>query len=209
MPKTSVRLLIFSLMFAAPAIAQSNWLHPSDREYKYAIDTVFGQARVARDSTRALEFIQRLPDGTNSYISVRPPLACADLHAEAQRQRFGRAPTVDEVEKVCDGQPLIAVRYFSMSAELDRSLVIEHGDQKIKPFRSFYDEAHPIIAIDDSIGSKQVQYAFVDLYFVVPDAAWDDDVTFVTGDVKGEQSILTFNFSSQVENERLIDSASR
>ena len=209
MTRTSVRLLILSLLFASPAMGQSSWLHPSDREYQYAIDTAFGQNKIGGDDTQALEFIRRLPDGTNSYVSVRPPLACASLHAVAQKGEPGSAPTVDEVKRVCDGQLLVAVRYFFAPLELDRSLVIEHGDQEIKPFHSFYDHAHPIVAVDQSAGSEEVAYAYLDLYVVAPDAAWDDDVKFVTADVNGEPSMLTFNFSSQVENERQIDSASR
>src|SRR5580692_6906797 len=99
MARIPVRLLIFGLLFTSPAVAQSSWLHPSDREYQYAIDSAFGKAEVRRDDAQALEFIQRLPDGTNSYISVRPPLACASLNAEAQRRDLGRAPSVDEVKE--------------------------------------------------------------------------------------------------------------
>jgi hypothetical protein len=209
MARIPVRLLIFGLLFTSPAVAQSSWLHPSDREYQYAIDSAFGKAEVRRDDAQALEFIQRLPDGTNSYISVRPPLACASLNAEAQRRDLGRAPSVDEVKEACDGQLLVAVRYFSALSELDRSLVIQHRDQEIKPSRSFYDHAHPATAIDESTEAKQVQYSYLDLHFVVPNAAWDDDVTFVATGVNGEQSALTFNFTSQVENEQQIDSASR
>lgn len=208
MARIPVRLLIFGLLCTSPALAQSTWLHPSDREYQYAIDGAFGKGEAGRDYAQALEFIRRLPDGTNSYISVRPPLACADVNAEAQRRELGRAPTVDEVKEVCDGQLLVAVRYFSTLAELERSLIIEHRDQEIKPSRSFYDHAHAVAA-DDSIEAKQVQYAYLDLYFVVPDAAWDDEVTFVTGGVNGQQKALTFDFTSQVENEQQIDSASR
>jgi hypothetical protein len=210
MVRTQVQLLILSLLFASPAIAQSSWLHPSDREYQYAIDSAFGRNAVARDNVEALEFIRRLPDGTNSYISVRPPLACANLHAQTQRQERGRAPTADEVKEVCDGQLLVAVRYFSAASDGDRPFAIEHGDQEIKPFRSSYDRAPSIITIIDvSAKSEQVGYAYLDLHFVVPDAAWDDDVRFVTADVNGEQSTLTFNFLSQVENEQKIDDASR
>ena len=209
MARIPVRLLILGLLFTSPAVAQSSWLHPSDREYQYAIDSAFGKPEAGSDYAQGLEFIRRLPDGTNSYISVRPPLACANLNAEAQRRELGRAPTVDEVKEVCDGQLLVAVRYFSALSDLDRSLVIEHGDQEIKPSRSFYDNAHPATAINDSPGAKQVQYAYLDLYFVLPDAAWDDDVTFVTSGVNSEQSALTVNFTSQVENEQQIDSASR
>ena len=209
MARTPARLLLFSLLFASPVMAQSSWLHPSDREYQYAIDAVFKQAEAARDDTRTLEFIRRLPDGANSYVSVRPPLACANLHAEERRQGSRRAPTVDEVKTMCDGQLLVAVRYFFAPLELDRSLVIQHGDHEIKPSHSFYDHAHPIVAVDQSIGSEEVAYAYLDLYVVAPDAAWDDDVKFLTANVNGEPSMLTFNFSSQVENEQRIDSASR
>src|SRR5262249_25747960 len=128
--------------------APSSWLHPSDREYQYAIDSVFGQADGGRDRAQTLEFIRRLTDDTNSYLSVRPPLACANLQAEAQKRELAPAPTVAEVKKVCDGQLLVAVRYFSAPLELDRSLIIQHGEQQIKPSRSFYDQAHAIIAVD-------------------------------------------------------------
>jgi hypothetical protein len=190
-------------------MAQSSWLHPSDREYQYAIDSASAEPKVTTDDAEALEFIRTLSDETNSYVSVRPPLACANLHAETQKQQFALAPTVDEVKKECDGQLLVAVRYFFAPLELDRSLVIEHGDHHFKPSHSSYDSAHPIIAVDDAIDSAPSEYAYLDLHVVVPDAAWDDDVMFVAADVNGQPAMLTFNFSSQVKNEQQIDSASR
>jgi hypothetical protein len=186
MARIPVRLLIFGLLSTSPALAQSSRLHPSDREYQYAIDSASGKARVGRGNAQALAFIGRLPDGTNSYISVRPPPACANLSAEVQRRELRHAPTVDDVKEVCDGQLLVAVRYFSALSELDRSFVIERRDQEIKPSRSFYDHAHPVAAIYDSIEAEQARYAYLDLHFVVLEAAWDDDVTFVTTDVNGE-----------------------
>jgi hypothetical protein len=112
MVRIPVRLLILSLLFASPAVAQSSWLHPSDREYQYAIDGVFEQTEVRRDDTQPLEFIKRLTDGSDSYISVRPPLACANLQTQEQIQEFRLAPTVDKVKKACDGQLLVTVRHF-------------------------------------------------------------------------------------------------
>jgi len=209
MARIPARLFIFTILFASPAMAQSSWLHPSDKEYQYIIDAAFHQAKTGRSDAQVLEFIGNLADGANSYVSVRPPLACADLHAQKRRDEIERAPTVGEVKKVCDGQLLVAARHFFAPLDLDRSLVVEHGESEIKPSHSFYDHAHPIVAIDPSAGGEEVAYAYLDLHVVAPDAAWDDDVKFVTAGVNGEQTVLTFNFSSQVENERRIDSASR
>ena len=117
MARIPARLIVFSLLFASPAMAQSSWLHPYEREYQYAIDAVFGQAKAGPDDAQALEFIRRLPDNTKSYVSVRPPLACANLHAEERKREFAHAPTVDRLL-------LVAVRYFFAPLELDRSLVI-------------------------------------------------------------------------------------
>src|SRR4051794_7453029 len=107
MANIPARLLMFSVLFASPAMAQSSWLHPSDREYQYAIDGVFGKAAPVSEDAHTLEFIRPLPDGTNSYVSVRPPLACANLRAVERRQGSGAAPTVTEVKNMCDGELLV------------------------------------------------------------------------------------------------------
>src|ERR1700722_6319311 len=49
MARIPIRLLILGLLFTSPAVAQSSWLPPSDREYQYAIDSAFGKPEAGRD----------------------------------------------------------------------------------------------------------------------------------------------------------------
>ncbi len=184
---------------------ETSWLHPSDAEYRYALDLGFEKIAPGKKQVRPLHFVSRPQADITSQIDVQPPLVCALNLGAFRKRRLDPEPTVEDVRLPCDGQLTVMLLYYSTVLNPDRPIVLDHAGSRVKP-RSTTLDPNPQVARFDGgfLAGDETGYRYSDLHDFTPEAAWSDRVTLVTADELGKESSFVYDFGLLVKNEQQI-----
>ena len=172
-----------------PGQSSSNWLHPSNEEYRQAIHDGYALKDISEAKpTFELEDIQSHADAA---ISIRSPLNCAKVAGFTYAQKLRGEPLLADVHKACDGRVSIDVTHFSRNLGKNWPIVLKHGTGVLQPVEQRLDKSPSVQTYQDRAG----YYYFDEYTFTLP-KAWTDEVTVIWSDDDGARHSKTLDFSS-------------
>jgi hypothetical protein len=174
-------------------LASSNWLHPSNEEYRQAILDGYALKNIS-DVIPTFELEDIQPDAEAS-ISVRSPLNFARAIAFTEKSRG--EPLLANVRGVCDGIVIISIAHFSLSLGKNWPIVLKHGTAVLQPVEQKLDKSPSVQTYQDRAG----YYYFDEYRFRLP-TAWTDEVTVIWSDDDGARHSKALDFSLLAQEQR-------
>ena len=179
-----------------------DWLHPSDAEYKAALDDGY----IARTPKEALEGyipiqvspIQRDP---NAGISVESPLHCAVSEGFFAAKDLADEPSVEDVRQICDGLIGVYVLHFAQRLHANWGVMLQHKNKIYQPHSRELTHAPKAKRYLDNMGAQVAGYMYDDAFTFKPDEAWADEATLTWIDETGESHSKRIDFSALAHEE--------
>jgi hypothetical protein len=184
-----------------------DWLHPSDAEYKEALDDGYNAetAKEALERYTPIELwpIQKDPD---SSISIESPLHCAAAEAFFAAKDLADEPIVEEVKQICDGLIGVYVLHFSPRLHANWPVVLQHKNTVYQPHSRRLAPAPKVKRYIAGTGTRVAGYMYDDAYTFKPEEAWTDEATVTWTDDDGARHSKIVDFSTLAREEARLRS---